>query len=232
MKLKAIALTTALFAGTLPAYADFMMGPPPGAEEAFETVLSFTDETTAETLQTQQDTLTDLRSQLEELLAADEVDADAVAELRSQLRDARHELGSDIRDVVDSNEELQTALQEQREAARTERAVTKYALRDDDAYASLLEAASDEQAATLESNQTAIEDLKTAASEARESGATRDEMREYREQIRTLMEQQSETVSDVLEANEELQTEFTSATEDMVAEMRPSRGGRGHGRGM
>lgn len=230
MKFKTFALTAALLAGTLPAYADFMMGPPPGAEEAFETVLSYTDEATAETLQTQQDTVADLRTQLEEALAAEEVDSDAVSDLRSLLREARHELGDDIRDIVDSNDELQTALQEQREAARTERAITGYALRDDEAYASLLEAASDDQASTLETNQQAIEDLKTAASEARESGATRDEMREYREQIRTLMEQQAEVVSEVLDSNEELQTEFSSAAEEMVADMRPSRGGhRGRG---
>lgn len=230
MKLKAIALTTALLAGSLPAYAGFMMGAPnEAATAAFETVLSYTDETTAVELQTQQEAVTDLRTQLDELLSAEERDDDAISEVRSQLRDARHELGSDVREIVDANDELQTQLQEQREVARTERAVTGYALRDDDGYASLLEAASEDQATTLEANQQAIEDIKTAASDARDSGATRDEMREFRDQIRTIAQEQADIVSEVLETNEELQTEFTAAAEDAVSEMRSQRPRRGRG---
>lgn len=228
MKLKAITLT-ALLAGSLPVYAGFMMGGAPGGSgEALETVISSTDEATAAALQSQRDAVADLQSQLETLLDADERDDDAISDVRSQLHEARHELRSEVHEIVDANEELKTALHEQREAARSERAVTGYALRDDEAYASLLGAASEEQSATLEANQQAIEDLKTQANEAKAAGATREEMHEYREQIRTLASEQADTVSAILEANEDLQSEFTAATEGMVSDMRPPRRGGRH----
>lgn len=231
MKLKTLTAAI-LVATTLPAQAGFMMGHP-GAEaatEVLETVTSYTDETTAATLQSQQDVITDLQTQLEELMAAEEVDQEAVAELRSQLHDARHELRDDIRDIVGDNEELQTALQEQREAAREERRVTGYALHNDEAFASLIDAATEEQATTLEANQTAMEELRTQADELRAAGATREEMQDIREQMRELGQEQAEIVGEVLESNEELQTELSSAASDMVSEMRPRHGGGGRGR--
>ncbi len=229
--IKALTLT-ALLAGSLPVSAGFMMGPPQEAREAaFETIVSFTDEATTASLQTQRDTLTDLRGQLETLRNAEEQDTAAITDVRGQLQDARQALRTDVREIVDANGELQTALQEQREAARAERAVTRFALRDGEAFTALTEAATDEQAASLEANQTALEALRTEASEARAAGASLEDLQAIREQLKGLISEQKDTVSDVLEANEELQSDFTASAQEFISNHRPPRGGRGFGRG-
>lgn len=228
MKLKTIALTT-LLAGSLPVYAGFMMGPMgDNAADAFETILEYTDETTASDLQTQKDAVDALRTELGTLMNAEERDEEAITNVRSQLREARHDLRDDVRDVVSENDELKTALQTQREEARMERAVTGYALRDDSAYESLTAAATEDQAALLETNKTAMESIRTEVEEAKAAGASREELREYREEMRTLASEQAEIVSDVLDANEELQSEFTAAADEFISENRPSRQRRPH----
>lgn len=225
MKLKALAVAT-LLAGSVPVYAGFMMGGPPmddrGAE-AFDTILEYTDSNTATALQTQKDAVDTLRDQLNTLMSADERDEAAIAETRDQLRDARHELGDDIRDIVSENDELKSALHEQRETARLEHAVTGYALRNNTAYESLTSAATAEQAAQLEENKAAMETLRNQAEEARAAGATREEMREIGEQMHTLAAEQAEIVGEVLDANSELQSDFTAAAQEFVSEHRPPR---------
>lgn len=229
MNLKKIALA-ALLASAFPAQAGFMLGGPgEGAAAAFDTVLTFTDEATGTELQTQRDAVTDLRSQLETLASADERDSDAITEVKNQLREARHSLRSDVRDVVDANSELKTALNEQREAARSERAINRYALHNEDAFGELVGAATEEQVASLETNKAAMEALKTQAFDARAAGASREEMREIRDQMRTQAQEQAEVVGEILDANQELQTEFASASEELLGEMRPPRRGRGRG---
>lgn len=231
MKLTTFA-TAMLISATLPVQAGFMMGHA-GAEAAtavLDTVISYADETTAAELSTQQDAITELRTQLDELLAAEEQDTAAISDVRSQLHDARHDLRDDIRDIVSDNEELKASLQEQRDAARQERQVTGYALRNETAFASLVEAATEEQAASLEANQSTLEELRTQADEARAAGATRSEVSELRDQMRSLIQEQADVVAEVLEANEELQTEFATATTEIASDMREQRGGgrRGH----
>ncbi len=229
--IKALTLS-ALFVGTLPVYAGFMMGPPQQAREAaFETIVSFADDATVANLQIQRDTLTDLRSQLETLRNAEEQDTTAISDVRGQLQDARQALRTDVREIVDTNGELKTALQEQREAARTERAVTRFALRDDEAFAALTEAATDEQTASLEANKMAMEALRAQASEARSAGASREDLQAIRDQMKGLISDQKDTVGDVLEANEELQSDFTASAQEFISNNRPPRGERGFGRG-
>lgn len=224
MKLKTLAFTT-LLAGSVPVYAGFMMGPPmgAGAEAAFDTILEYTDSGTAAELQTQKDAVDVLRDQLDTLTSAEVPDETAIAETRDQLREARHELGDEIRDIVSDNDELKSALKEQRETARLEHAVTGYALRNDTAYESLTAAATEDQTAQLEENKTAMETLRNQAEEARAAGATREEMREIREQMHTLAAEQAEIVDEVLDANSELQSEFTAAAEEFISEHRPPR---------
>lgn len=223
MKLKALTLTT-LLAGSVPVYAGFMMGPmEDNAAAAFDTILEYADDTSATELQSQKESVDALRTELDTLMAAEEPDEEAIAEARTQLRDARHDLRDDVRDVVSENDELKTVLQEQRETAQLERAVTGYALHNDSAYESLTAAATDEQASQLEGNKAAMDSLRTEAEDARAAGATREDMRDFHEQMRTLASEQAEIVSDVLDANEELQSEFATAAEDFISEHRPPR---------
>lgn len=223
MKMKSLVLST-LMLGAMPVYAGFMMGPPEAAREAaFETITSFTDEATTADLQAQRDAVTDLRSQLETLRSAETQDEEAIADAREQLREARQGLRGDIKDIVGENEELRDSLRDQRQAARAEHAVTHYALRDEDAFGELVDAASEEQATALQSNQDAIQTLRSEISDARAAGASREDVGELRDQIKTLAMEQKDIVGEVLEANDELKGEFLSEAKEIVRERRPGR---------
>ena len=191
-----------------------------GNEEAFELILSYTDETTAADLTALRDQIDATRDELKALHSADEVDEEAFNALREELQTLRRSLFEQVRGIVDANEDLKAELRGLAREARGNRMAGGYALRTDEGFNELIAAASAEQAAALTDSQGQIDALHAEIRAARDAGATREELKDLTAQLRSLREEQRDIVAAVLEANEELRANLLEQARATRNEMR------------
>lgn len=191
-----------------------------GNEEAFELILSYTDETTAADLTALRDQIDATRDELKALHSADEVDEEAFNALREELKTLRKSLFEQVRGIVDANEDLKADLRGLAREARGNRMAGGYALRTDEGFNELIAAASAEQAAALTDSQGQIDAIHAEIRAAREAGATREELKDLAAQLRALREEQRDIVAAVLEANEELRANLLEQARATRNEMR------------
>ena len=191
-----------------------------GGEEAFELVLSYTDDETAAKLTALRDEIDATRDELWALHDADEVDEEAVAALREQLKTLRKDLFEQVRGIVDENEDLRAELRDLKRFAHQERVAGRFGLRSQEGFNEVVAAADAEQAAALTDNQGQIDALRAELRAARDAGASREEMKDVAMQLRTLREEQRDLVASVLDANAELRDSLLDQARDARREMR------------
>ncbi len=202
MKLTTLIAVAILFA-TSTAWAQGH-GPRPhhGGDEAFDIVLSYVDDATvADELTAQRETVQALREELKALRGS--ASDDELAALREELKVARQALGDNIRGIVDGNDELRMELRDFAIDQRQDRIATGFALRNDDAFAQIVDASGD-QASVLLSNQSSIDTLRADLKAQREAGASREDLAPQAQELRVLVREQRDLINGVLEANDEL----------------------------
>jgi hypothetical protein len=194
-----------------------------GHGDAFDAVVDFVDPAVADELTSAQVDIQALRDELTVMRSADEVDEAAIDGVRNELRDLRSALSTQVRDIVQGNEELRTELRGAARMAREDFIVTGYALRDDDALNDLLAAASGDDANAFAANQDSIVALQDEIRAARDAGADREATAALRDELRTISGAQRDLVGDILDANEDLQAELLSDARETVRNVRSDR---------
>ena len=204
----------------------FAQGPFPTDDrgQAFDVILDFVEEARAEELQGSRDAVDALREELIALRDLDEPDEDAIASVREDLIASRRDLSDEIRAEIGANEDLQAELRSLAQEARQDRIETVAADRDE-RFDAVLDAASDDQAPVLAENRDAIVDLTDELRSLREDGATRDDLGDQREELRTLQRDQRELVRDIVAANEDLRTELMADAREVRRDVRRDFGG-------
>ncbi len=187
----------------------FAQGPFPADDrgEAFDVILDFVDEARAEELQGSRDVVDALRQELVALRDTDTPDEDAITSAREDLNAARRDLSDELRTEIRSNEDLQAELRSLAQEARQDRIETVAAFRDE-RFDAVLDAASDDQVPVLVDNRDTIASLTDELRSLRDEGASRDEVADQREELRTLQSDQRELVRDIVAANEDLRSEL------------------------
>ncbi len=202
MKLKSLIALAALFAASASWAQDHGPRPHHGGEEAFNIVLSYVeDAAVADELTAQRETVQALRDELKALRGS--ASDDELAALREELKAARQALGDNIRGIVDGNDELRAELRDFAVDQRQDRIATGFALRNDDAFAQIVDASGD-QASALLANQTSIDTLRADIRAQREAGASREDLAPLAQELRALVREQRDIINGVLEANDEL----------------------------
>jgi uncharacterized membrane protein len=148
-----------------------------------------------------------LRQELVALRDTDTPDEDAITSAREDLNAARRDLSDELRTEIRSNDHLQAELRSLAQEARQDRIETVAEFRDE-RFDAVVDAASDDQAPVLVDNRDAIASLTDELRSLREEGASRDEVADQREELRTLQSDQRELVRDIVAANEDLRSEL------------------------
>ncbi len=188
---------------------------------AFDVILEFVDGNRADELRASREAVDAARDELVSLRDAVESDEDAIASARENLASLRRELRDEIRVEIDANEDLQAELRSVAQDAREDR-VEAVADRRDETFDAVLSAATDEQAPILVENRDAIVGLVDELRSLREGGATRDDLADQREQLRTLQRDQRELVSDIVDANDDLLADSREVRHDIRRDVRDS----------
>ncbi|MEM1176394.1 MAG: hypothetical protein AAGA33_05055 [Pseudomonadota bacterium] len=202
MKSKFLIVLAALFA--VSATHAQGQGPRPhhGGEEAFNIVLSYVEDAAfADELTAQRETVEALREELKALRGS--ASDDELAALREELKAARMALNDNIRGVVEGNDELRAELRDFAIDRRQDRIATGFALRNDDAFAQIVDASGDQSSALL-ANQTSIDTLRADIKAQREAGASREDLAPLAQELRALVREQRDIINGVLETNDEL----------------------------
>ena len=175
--------------------------------EAFDVILDFVDDTTAQELRDSRGAVDAARQELAALRDAETRDEGAISDARENLVSLRRELSDQLRVEIGANEDLQAELRSLVQDARQDRIETVAAGRDEN-FDAVLGAATDEQALVLVDNRDAIEVLAGDLRSLRDDGATRDDLGDQVEVLRTLQREQRELVSDIVAANDDLRADL------------------------
>lgn len=174
---------------------------------AFDVILNFVDDTTAQELRDSRGAVDAARQELAALRDAETRDEGAISDARENLVSLRRELSDEIRTEIGANEDLQAELRSLVQEARQDQIETVAAVRDEN-FDAVLGAATDEQALVLVDNRDAIEVLAGDLRSLRDDGATRDDLGDQVEVLRTLQREQRELVSDIVAANDDLRADL------------------------
>ena len=175
--------------------------------EAFDVILDFVDDTTAQELRDSRGAVDAARQELAALRDAETRDEGAISDARENLVSLRRELSDQLRVEIGANEDLQAELRSLVQEARQDQIETVAAVRDEN-FDAVLGAATDEQALVLVDNRDAIEVLAGDLRSLRDDGATRDDLGDQVEVLRTLQREQRELVSDIVAANDDLRADL------------------------
>lgn len=188
----------------------FAQGQVPNSDRgaAFDVILAFVDPTTAEELQLSRDAVEAARETLVSLRDAVEPDEDAVTEARENLASLRRELGDALRAEIGANEDLQAELRSVVQDARQDR------------VDAVVAAATDEQALALGDNRDAIDALTDELRSLRDDGATRDDLADQRDELRTLQSDQRELFQEIVDANSDLRNVLLADTREVRRDIR------------
>ncbi|MEM9689109.1 MAG: hypothetical protein AAF917_06495 [Pseudomonadota bacterium] len=202
MKIKLLIALAALAAASASAAQSHGQRPHHGGEEAFNIVLSYVeDSAVADELTAQRETVVALREELKALRGS--ASDDELAALREELKAARMSLNDGIRSVVEGNDELRAELRDFAIDQRQDRIATGFALRNDDAFAQIVDASGDQSSALL-ANQTSIDTLRADIKAQRDAGASREELAPLAQELRALVREQRDIIDSVLDGNDEL----------------------------
>ncbi|MEM6513472.1 MAG: hypothetical protein AAF660_10705 [Pseudomonadota bacterium] len=202
MKIKLLIALAALAAASASAAQSHGPRPHHGGEEAFNIVLSYVeDSAVADELTAQRETVVALREELKALRGS--ASDDELAALREELKAARMSLNDGIRSVVEGNDELRAELRDFAIDQRQDRIATGFALRNDDAFAQIVDASGDQSSALL-ANQTSIDTLRADIKAQRDAGASREELAPLAQELRALVREQRDIIDSVLDGNDEL----------------------------
>ena len=174
---------------------------------AFDVILNFVDDTTAQELRDSRSAVDAARQELAALRDAETRDEGAISDARENLVSLRRELSDQLRVEIGANEDLQAELRSLVQEARQDQIETVAAVRDEN-FDAVLGAATDEQALVLVDNRDAIEVLAGDLRSLRDDGATRDDLGDQVEVLRTLQREQRELVSDIVAANDDLRADL------------------------
>ena len=174
---------------------------------AFDVILNFVDDTTAQELRDSRGAVDAARQELAALRDAETRDEGAISDARENLVSLRGELSDQLRVEIGANEDLQAELRSLVQEARQDQIETVAAVRDEN-FDAVLGAATDEQALVLVDNRDAIEVLAGDLRSLRDDGATRDDLGDQVEVLRTLQREQRELVSDIVAANDDLRADL------------------------
>lgn len=188
----------------------FAQGQVPNSDRgaAFDVILAFVDPTTVEELQLSRDVVEAARETLVSLRDAVEPDEDAVTEARENLASLRRELGDALRAEIGANEDLQAELRSVVQDARQDR------------VDAVVAAATDEQALALGDNRDAIDALTDELRSLRDDGATRDDLADQRDELRTLQSDQRELFQEIVDANSDLRNVLLADTREVRRDIR------------
>ncbi len=171
--------------------------------EAFDVILDFVDDTRADELRVSRDAVDAARDVLVALRDTETRDEDAISDAREDLAAVRSDLRDEIRTEIDINDDLRAELRSLAQENRQEQREAVAARRDEN-FDAVLGAATDDQASSLIEHRDAIAGLTDELRSLRGDGATRDDVADQRDELRTLQREQREIVWDIVDANDDL----------------------------
>jgi DNA repair exonuclease SbcCD ATPase subunit len=172
--------------------------------EWLDLVIESVDEQTAAELIAGRDAVEDLRDELSTLKDAEELDQEAFDAVLDEMQALRGELRDQLRELIESDEDLQAELRDSARNARAGFLSNASAMQNSNLLDEILAVATDEQAEALLANQDAMDALVANLQTAHEAGASFDEISDLVSEFRVLRDAQRDVVSEVIEANEDV----------------------------